>query len=332
MSTLTAAQAMQAKTVVCPFDRFVIFANPRSSGRHTARRKLNELTDLFPNVPIRTFETATGGSKAYVALLHEHAELLGPRTLLCVAAGDGSINFLVEAMLLASSLSAEVRRTPIMPLWGGNGNDLASMLNGRVAKTSIQKVFTGAEIVPVRPLLFRMVRADGTVKERIACITASFGATAQAARRLNNGSYRKSQLHHVPGGRYLMEGLTVWLAVASSSVFATEQTGQVKRMYEYTFCNGPRMAKWYRVPIRLNDDQFFLSKMEGRLPVISPAQLLLSFRRRASSGRLYKTTQLTVHEPVWAQFDGEPELIPADTRVHVCLSRRPFYAFSTQLA
>ncbi len=331
METLVSRRLHRSEKATCPFDRFVVLENPRSSGRHTARRKLDEMKQMFPGVPMQTFETATGGAEAYERLLKKHEDLLGPKTLICIAAGDGSINFLVEALLLSPSLLAQVRRTPILPLWGGNGNDLASMLNGRTGPTSMHMVFNGATVVPVRVMHFSMVHADGTVKEKIACITASFGATAQAAHRLNDSAYRKSQLHHIPGGRYLMEGLTVWLAVASSSAFTTEQAGSVKNMYEYTFCNGPRMAKWYRAPIRLKDDQFYLSKMEGRLPVISPAKLLLSFRPRQNNERLHKTTQLVVHEPVWAQFDGEPELIPAGTEIRVRLSERPFYAFSRLL-
>jgi hypothetical protein len=192
-------------------------------------------------------------------------------------------------------------------------------------------IFDQANAVPVRPIYFRMIHADGTKKERIACVTASLGATAQAARRLNDSTYRSSQLHKVPGGRYMIEGFTAWWAIAASSTFVSEQTGKKRKMYEYTFCKGPRMAKWYRVPVRLEDNQFFLSRMEGKLAVITPAMLTLSFRRKPPDSKLYKTTQLVVHEPVWAQFDGEPELIPAGTEIYVGLAEHPFYAFSRLL-
>ena len=278
------------------------------------------------------YETATGGTAAYAELLEKHTALLGPRTLLCIAAGDGSINFLIQALLLDANISAKARRTPILPLWGGNGNDLASMLNGRVARTTVRMIFDSATVTPVRPMLFRMVHADGTVRERLACVTASFGATAQAARRLNGHQYRQSQLHKIPGGRYIAEGLTAWWAIAASSTFVSEQTGKKRRMYEYTFGNGPRMAKWYRMPVRLNDDQFFLSKVEGKVAIVTPAMLTLSFHRRSSASKLYKTTQLVVHEPVWAQFDGEAELIPAKTEIYVQLSEHPFYTFSRLLS
>jgi hypothetical protein len=328
---LTNRTEQPSKVLLCPFDRFVVLSNPRSSGHHNAGRKLHELVQLFPKVPIVTYETSSGGAAAYADLLHAHLPELGPRTLLCIAAGDGSINFLIETLLLSPLLSSAARHTPILPLWGGNGNDLASMLNGRVAKTTVRMIFNQAKIVSVRAMQFRMVHTDGSEKIRTACVTASFGATAQAARRLNDGKYRQRQLHKVPGGRYIMEGLTAWWAIASSSTFMSEQTGTEKQMYEYTFCNGPRMAKWYRMPVRLKDDQFFLSRIEGKLPLITPAMLTLNFRGKKPDSRLYKTTQLIVHDPVWAQFDGEPELIPANTEIHVQLSERPFYAFSRLL-
>lgn len=331
MPLLARPNIVRQSTATCPFDRFIVLANPRSSGRHQAERKLYELTQLFPQVPIESFETARGGSAAYASLLEDHASELGPGTLLCIAAGDGSINYLLQALLINATLSLEARRTPILPLWGGNGNDLASMLNGRVAKTSIREIFESATAVPIRPMHFRMIHPDGTKKERLACVTASLGATAQAARRLNDHAYRSNQLHKMPGGRYVMEGLTAWWAIAASSTFVSEQTGKKRKMYEYTFCKGPRMAKWYRTPVRLNDDQFFLSRMEGKTAVITPTMLTLSFRRKPPDSKLYRTTQLIVHEPVWAQFDGEPELIPAGTEIYVGLAEPPFYAFSKLL-
>lgn len=216
-------------TATCPFDRFVVFTNPRSSGRHQANKKVLELIQLFPHVPIETFETATGGAAAYARLLEEHVAELGPHTLLCIAAGDGSINYLIQALLFEAVLPAEVRHTPVLPLWGGNGNDLASMLNGRVSRTTVRMIFEHANVAPVRPMHFRMVGADGAVRERIACVTAGFGATAQAARRLNGRGYRQHQLHKIPGGRYLIEGLTAWGAIATSSTFVSEQGGKSVR-------------------------------------------------------------------------------------------------------
>jgi hypothetical protein len=314
------------------FERFVVLANPKSSGRHQSRRKLLELTRLFPATPIEIFETSHGGAPAYAQLLHKHAAKLGPRTLLCIAAGDGSINFIIETLLLDPTLPARARRTPILPLWGGNGNDLACMLNGAVTRATMQKIFDRAQVVPVRAMDFRLLYADGSTRERIACVTASFGASAQVARRLNDHTYRRSQLHKVPGGRFLKEGITAWWAIAASETFSSEVNGSTKKMYEYTFCNGPRMAKWYRMPVRLTDDQFYLSTMEGKVAVITPTRLTLSLRRKLSSNMLFKTTQLIVHDPVWAQFDGEPQFIPADTEIRVQLSTRPFYAFSCLLA
>jgi hypothetical protein len=332
MPTLTSPQAQRLEKLNCPFDRFIVLANPRSSGRKQAERKLHALTQLFPEVPVEHYETATGGAAAYAKLLRKHAAKLGPHTLLCVAAGDGSINYLLETLLLNDSLPGYAKRTPILPLWGGNGNDLAAMLNGRASRVTMYLIFNQAQVVPIRPMYFRMVQADGKTKERVACVTASFGATAQAARRLNDGIYRQSQLHKVPGGRYVRESLTAWWAIAASATFISEHTGKNKQMYEYTFCNGPRMAKWYHMPVRLTDDQFFMSTIEGKIAIITPTMMTLSFRRKPSDTRLFKSTQLIVRESVWAQFDGEPELIPANTKIDVRLTNRPFYAFSTVLA
>jgi hypothetical protein len=331
MPTLTKRGAAKVKTaprIKSPFKRFVIFVNPKSSGHYLAQRKIAELVRLFPDTPVTMLETASGGSAAYARLFHTYDSLFGPHTLLCIAAGDGSINLVVEALLLDSSLSARLRRTPITPLWGGNGNDLACILNGRPNRSTMRTIFERATVMPIQTMDFRMSYPDGSVHQRLACVTASFGASAQVARRLNDGTYRQSLLHKVPGGRFLKEGFMAWWTTSVSSTFMSEEADGSRKIYEYTFCNGPRMAKWYRMPVRLEDKEFYLNSMRGKAPVITPAMLMFSFRRRSSAHVVRTEATMKLLDPVWAQFDGEPELIPANTKVAVQLSERPLYVFS----
>jgi len=41
--------------------------------------------------------------------------------------------------------------------------------------------------------------------------------------------------------------------------------------------------------------------------------------------------KFTVHDTVWAQFDGEAVRLASGTEVNIAVSKRPFYALSLRL-
>src|ERR1700754_3107995 len=107
------------------FSSILVFMNPKSTHAAAAQRRIAEIERLMPGTPIAVIETSSEGHAGNQKLVQAHAKKLGPDTLLCIAAGDGTISQIIEAILMSKGLSGKARKTVILPLWGGNANDLA---------------------------------------------------------------------------------------------------------------------------------------------------------------------------------------------------------------
>ncbi len=314
-----------------PFERVLVVVNPVSTHIRRARIMIAELRLLAGNWPIDIIETSAAGHAANVALLDSKASVLGPRTLICIAAGDGTINAIVEALVMGRKLSPEARQTPILPLWGGNANDLAWILNGPAGSASLSTILKHGKSVPILPMLVRMAFKGGSSQTYVAACTASFGATARVMQNINSARHRQSKLHRIPGGRFLKEASTGWGAAMKSPTFAVEEQGTSKNIYEYSYAKGSRMAKYYHLPVRLSDDCFYNDTIEGKRFFLTATALSLSFKRRLKNNALRKRMTFMLREGTWAQFDGESVMVKAGTSVTVELSKQPFYAVSTVL-
>lgn len=315
-----------------PFARIVVLCNPASTHAKQGKQRIAELEHLCGKERVTVLETVPGGAEANRQLLRDNADLLGPHTLLCVAAGDGTLSLIIETLVIDPHLSSRARQTPILPLWGGNANDLAHMLNGPVNRTTLRDILENGQIVAIHPLACSLRAPHQKTTVRIAACYASFGATAFAAARLNEPEHRNHPLHHIPGGRFLKEALTGFSALMEAPTFKVKEQGDLKIVYERTFTNGPRFAKIGRLPLSLTDDVFYLSTVgHKRLLTILPS-LLGFLQKRVASKFMHDHADFTVQETTLAQFDGEPTEITAHTKITVKLSEQPFYALSTLLA
>jgi len=311
------------------FERVLIVINPVSTNFHKSHRWVVEFRKLLPHAQIETIETVPGGVEANAKLFHARVYELGPNTLIGVAAGDGTINQVAE-ILKDTKLAEAARQTVLVPLWGGNANDLAWILNGQLRKNSLKTILEQGKVMQVRPVLFSFEGALNA--KRLAVMAASFGATALVARQLNQASHRrkKSQKKYAVLQK-LHEGLMAWKTVMNAPVHMTYEAGKMLKIYERTFVNGPRMAKYYHIPVRLTDDCFYVDTIVDKRPVITPTALTFSLLRRARKDALQQAVSFEVHEAVWAQFDGETIQVPAKTNVTATMLAEPLYVLSTKL-
>jgi hypothetical protein len=305
----------------------VVFFNPASTNAALTGHRIATLRRIMPHCDIKTVETSPDGYQANRALVEKHAHELGEGSLLCIAGGDGTTNQIIEAILLSTKLTEAQRSTPILPLWCGNGNDLAHMLNGS-NRTRLEDILTKGQIVAIHPLQCTINQEDGKSITRIAACYAGFGATAFAARRLNEPAHRRSKLHAFPGGRPLQEVITVAGALLEAPSFAVKDTDAVQIVYERTFANGSRMAKLMRLPVELTDEMFYINTLEHRKLVSALPHVVDLLLKRVSGKFLRNHMHFTTQGSSWAHFDGEPQEVPANTDVDVQLSPQPFYALS----
>lgn len=315
-----------------PFRRFLIIRNPVSTNAAIAARRISELQRAFPAVEAIVVETLPGGREANARLLRPYGPKLGRQTLLCIAGGDGTINTILEELLHDPKLPAAARHTPIFPLWGGNANDLAHMLNGRGWRTNLPALIRAGQVIKVFPLSCSLTDAHGKVTTHVAAAYASFGASAITTQVLSKQTVRlQATLSRIPLLRSINEVFIAVPAMTQAPKFLALEQERHKTVYEYAFFNGSRFAKINGVKRKLNDQTFHKAIIERkRLSDLVISAVALSRKGQANK---FETTHadFTILEATWVQFDGEPMHVYAGTQVAIDIDRQPFYALSNRL-
>jgi diacylglycerol kinase family enzyme len=313
------------------FKQVLIIWNPASTNSRRINKRLKELYSIFDPEIITTIETSPDGREANRKLVLKHKDKLGPKTLVCIGAGDGTVNLVAETLLSNPSLSDIMRSSVILPLWGGNANDLGNMLNGYSIFTPLEEIFNQGKIIDIKPLKVTL-RHKGQKDVRIAACYASFGATAYSAHRINNPPHRHNSLRNIPVLRVFRETYTVIRAFVDVPIFTTsdKNSEQKTKMYEYAFINGSRIAKIERMPVKLTENKFLVGKIYEKQLIVG-LYILQIFRKRKGGYLTGEKQEFTIHRPTWLQLDGEVIEISPQTTVQVELNEYPFRALSKRL-
>ncbi|HEX5797077.1 MAG TPA: diacylglycerol kinase family protein [Candidatus Saccharimonadales bacterium] len=314
------------------FDRLVVIYNPVSTNSRRSRRRIAELKDLFPSKEVAVVETSPDGLEANKKLIAREAKKFNKRTLICIAAGDGTVSAVLDALLTDKSIPAAARKVPILPLWGGNANDLAYMANGFSNKNSLKHIFEKGEIVPVYPLSVR-VSHKKKINKRVAACYVSFGASAYAAQQTELPKNKKKKIHVIPGTRVATEFWTVTKALIKAKTFTINVDGEEQSVYERIFVNGSRIAKIDRLPVKLNERAFYEATLDKKHPkaLVSLLSALKILRNRTYGEISEKNYSFALNSEAWSQIDGEVVKLPAGTEIEISLSPVPFHIISTKL-
>ncbi len=311
------------------FKRVIILVNPRSTQIDAARSRIAFIKQLMSHVPVRILELDVDQGRTTASLLKDEQKHLNKGTLLCVAGGDGTVNSVLKYLMSAGS-PKEAAQAVVLPLWGGNANDLAHMLNGPALKSAVPDILRRGKRVPIRPLYCELISPAGERALYIASSYISFGASGLAARRLNTLLHRGSKWHKVPGGRIIRETFTVLETFARVSEFHITEEGSTTGIYERIFINGSRIAKVRPLPLKLTDDAFYkLTIKEKRLRAV--VMYLRELFRRPEAEQTREEVTFVCEDRAWGQADGETFRVAAGTKVRVYRSPKPFYALSTRL-
>lgn len=325
------AERVSAERLTPGFEQFLVVKNPSSTNAKLAARCIAELRRLFPVIPLETITLTAQDHEMPYRFLEQYADKLGPSTLVCIAGGDGTAKAVVEALLMSGNLPSEARLSVVLPLWGGNANDLATMINGFGSPGKMKDIFGKGKLMPIYPLecIMRMQRKGRMV--RLAACYISFGALANLSRRLNEPPHRKSWLHLIPGGRHLQELATTFGALVESPTFFVTEHGTKQPTFEKLFANGSRIGRLQALPGQLNDNTFYQVDLETKNPIRVLGRLLEYATGRTPHHKLQRPTRFITHTGTWAQFDGEALFVPERTKVTIKLAREPFYTLSTKL-
>lgn len=312
------------------FEHFIVLLNPAGTSAKRSWARVSELQALFPNRSVDVLYTSTDGRTANQQLIVGEASRLGPKTLLCIGGGDGTVSMAAETLMTHPDLPATARQTPILPLWGGNANDLAYMLNG-APSIKLKQVFAKGTIVDVQPLECKLTNKKGGATIRIAICYASFGGTAYASKKITDSRYRNHPLRKLPVVRLVFELGASVREFMKAPAFAVKEAGKRKVVYERTIINGARFAKTGLLPFRLDNHKFFDYTLENKSFVTTPFEIFGSTRKQTAPNFLKTNADFVIDETTLAQFDGETQEIDADTAVCVTLSKQPVHVLSTRL-
>lgn len=314
------------------FEKFIVFYNPASTNSRRSRKRISELKNLFPSKEVIITETSPAGYDANRKIIGKLAKKFDDKTLVCIAAGDGTISAFLDALLTNKSVSARAKKIPVLPLWGGNANDLAYMINGRPNKLSLKTIFEKGDIVPIYPLNVKL-SMNNKSQQKIAACYVSFGASAYATQQAELPKNKKMKIHIVPGVRMATEMLVVAKSLLKAKTFILQVEDKKQPMYERIFINGSRIAKLDRLPIKLNERAFYEASIENKHPkaFISLLSALKILRNRTYGEITGEDRRFTLNEDTWSQIDGEVVKLAKGTEVEIRLNDTPFYVMSTKL-
>lgn len=315
---------------VSEFKQVLIIWNPASTNARRINKRLRELYSIFDPKIITIIETSPDGREANRKLILKHKDKLSPNTLVCIGAGDGTVNLAVETLLTDPALNNQMRNSVIVPLWGGNANDLGNMLNGYSMFADMKDVFEKGKLVEIKPLKVTL-RHKSETTIRIAACYASFGATAYSAHRINKPSHRRNSFRNIPILRVFRELYTVIRAFIDVPTFTISDTNSKNtKMYEYAFINGSRIAKIERMPVMLTEDKFLIGKIYEKQPLVG-LYILQVLRKRKGGYLTGKKQEFVINKPTWLQLDGEVVKIEPHTNIQIELNNKPFNAVSKRL-
>lgn len=304
------------------FDRCLLVVNPAGSSFRRSLKLRGSLEKAFTDKPLATIRLT---KKELTKPSHLRRELkkLNSNSLLSIIGGDGTVNMVINE-LLAIDNQASAQAT-ILPLWGGNACDLAHMANGR-RRNSVRQILRRGQRIAAKPMEYTLVHKR-TSDSGFAMCYISFGAVAYAAVTLDNSKLIRLT-SKLPAVRLLAEIGVGFVGLARASRFEASTQEKHERLYDFLLVNGPRMAKLYRTPAKLSSPDFVELVVRHKYPLfVTHATKLTRVWVRSTT---VKQRNLTVHEPVWMQTDGEVRQLEAETAVRIKPARQSVYLLVTK--
>ncbi|MFI5271338.1 MAG: diacylglycerol/lipid kinase family protein [Candidatus Saccharimonadales bacterium] len=309
------------------FDNCVVVVNPTSSSYDKGQQYIRQLDALFKS-NLEVIEMRMSDYERPSWLITRLNSVLNSNTLLCIAGGDGTVNIIVDSMLRSSAVSDLAKQATILPLWAGNANDLAHMVNGN-PPSSIESILNNGEKIPVYPLLVTTVTGNKSTS-KLAVNYVSLGASAYASVRISSPGHRHKRIYRLPGARNLTDMASVTRAFVGAATFESDIEGLKRSIYDIALINGPRIAKVSRIPIKLSDKNFFEILIVRKHPLIL-SYLMELFRGITVERHTRTERSFSINDPTWGQIDGEAIQIPGNTSIEVKSFSRPFNILSTKI-
>jgi hypothetical protein len=278
--------------------------------------------------------------------------VLKPGDLVVGAVGDGGMNMIAHALLGEQLIDQHI---PLLPGYGGNGNNNSTTLNGKKHHTSLLEIIENG-VITSYPTLRVTTTEHG--QEPISEIAASYfgiGITGDVARRINRKEHRERRFYQNDYVRLAYESLICASSIRHTPPFEISElspsdiTGTVRAqspellplpavLRECSVSKIPKMAKFFDLPVNYRDESALVTYLESK-PQVRYASVAKYLGSRAL-GKMLPTDQYITpsnvlafcieSEQVQAHIDAEPRILKKGTTVVVELGDR-LHVVSTEL-
>jgi phosphatidylglycerophosphate synthase/diacylglycerol kinase family enzyme len=296
--------------------RIVFVYNRKASNYGRARQWIRSISQVV-GIKYQAIDAITGQEKL-VDLARAEASGSNAAILVAIAGGDGTVHSVVNSLVKALP-AKPAGDWYVLPLWGGNANDFAYMLNGLSPTMTVSRLLT--QSMPQEVPLIKL-----TIDKEVeyACCYASFGASAYAARQLdNNRSAMNTILRWLPPFLLLRELVAVMQALAEAPLHRAEIDDVERKLYEHSIINGSRIAKMNRIPIELTEPYFFHAIVERKGKSLIIAWLRILTGRPDTRFSKRRQLRFTTKNRLDAQIDGEVRQLPSGVTVKAAIVFSP---------
>lgn len=292
--------------------RLVVLYNPASTCADRTQKIIARLEKLFPG-KVAVLQT----KKTTAERTRQLNKRLQAGDLVLVGGGDGTINQTICCLGKHIAL-------PLLPLPGGNANDLAEMLYGAKAPDVPYILEHGRtkEIYPLKCLI--EPEGAGSAATHLAACYVSFGSTALAAAYINQASLRSRYNPHLPGSNFL-RGIDVFIHTwRRAQPFSLEYHHNRRTVLDIVIGNGSRMARNWRFPSRIAQQDMFVTFFTDKKP-LRVAKNIVQLLRGTFPGEHIRDGEVIfrILSPSRGQADGEPFAVTTPCTVRVSHAPQP---------
>lgn len=304
------------------FNCIVGLINPHASRHDQTLPQLEALKNAYADIPYHLIET----DKDFVEARQQLLSVGKPDDLVVVVGGDGTKSAAAETLCETGGI--------MLPLPGGNGNDLDTGLFGRNNRlSSLERLKYGA-VIKIRPL---DVAVNGV--HQLASMYAGIGATGRGSAAMNHFFTRR-----LPGRNHdAIQSFYDLTVIPGTSVmsapFIVRENGNERWVTELSFVNGPSMAKYAIIPVLLEHPEAFVTErtlspqllpwaLKGKLGTLIENGVTETYLREEQL-RSFRIGRILMRRSVTAHIDAQPFQIPVGSKVEVGISEKSFRAIST---
>lgn len=321
--------------------------NPHASNYQRSQKWIDTVAESLDIKPRRIDWLKRGTVFDHdIANLHAHPQKV---ILVAIAGGDGTVSAVANRLMyvLGKSKNSKNPKKPgdskaatetagrilILPLWGGNANDMACMLNGLNSAITTTQLLKDSKPVPVPLIKIELLKPGYVDKTIFACCYASFGASAYAARKLDQKNFaKKKSFQSFAPMVVAREVATVLKALGGAPAFHAKFGERETKVYEHTLVNGPRLAKINRIPVGLTEPEFFHAIVTKKNPSVLLDLLRLATGKHAPAYSKKSQNSFVLHDATDAQIDGEVHRLEEQTKVDAEIIWPPFLWISVNFA